>query len=302
MKYFPTDVNEDLHKFGFNDVGDFIMSSETHNESIIRLISMDNRPYLDKIKTVYPVYKYNHQAKFLTKASSQNVMKEYIPSRYIYKILPDIYFKDEDKYRVPKQLLEMSREEVEAICLDYIEKCGKVEGELEKALLVSNLVYDYIHNNYHLLDEVATLEERVCKLRKVNKVLKEKLFENTLKSFKSSIKMNNINKMKTSLLELNKINVLLKDLDSLSKHTNMTNYSLQRDLIKKIINEISNMKYSDIRIVESIKEHLKRYDNISLNLINEFKMILVELREQMITFEIYGYVDSSEPLPYVSII
>ncbi len=278
------------------------MISDMHNESIIRLISMDNRPYFDKIKTVYPTYKFNHQAKLITKTSSQNIMNDYIPSRHIYKELPDFYFKDEGSFRVPNQLLELAREEVEGICIDYMEKCGKVEGELEKALSKSNLIYDYIHSNYHLLDEVATLEERVSKLRKVNKVLKEKLFENTLKSFKTSIKMNNINKIKSSLFELNKISGLLKELDTLSKHTNMTNYSVQRDLIKEIINAISNMKYSDIKIVESMKEHLKRYDNISLNLINEFKIILVELREQMMTFEIYGYVDPTEPVPYVSII
>jgi MFS superfamily sulfate permease-like transporter len=285
-------------------MGEFLNNSNADhpNESIIRLINMDSRLYIDKIRLVYPTFRLNHHITNVSKSNNQREMKEYIPTTLVYKILPDCYFKDENQFKVPNSLLEKAREDVESKCIDYIEKCGEVEFELEKALSKSNLVYDYIHNNYYLLDKVATLEENVQKLKKNNKILKQKYFINTVKSFKNSIRLKNINQMKSTLNDLNKINLLIKQLEKLSQQSSLSNYSEQKDMLKEIMTAIKNIKCENVNIIESIKAQLKEYENITQYLINEFKIILREIREQMFTFEIYGYVDASESIPYVSIL
>jgi hypothetical protein len=295
-------MNDDLYKFSVNDLGDYLLTSNSirsnNDISLISMVLQDSRNYYQKIRNVYPNFKFNHYNKYATKNKNNNTL--YNQSKEIYKLLPNFYFNDEQNFKIPSNLLEKNDIEVQSLCMEYIEKCGVVEMELEKSLSKSSIIYDYIQNNIYLRDKIIYLLDKIKIIKKDGDKLKKSFLTNSVKLISIGGKEKNLKKVKDIAEDINKIRILFDYINTLSSDFE-NYYTEKKNTLFKIKHILKNIKQYDLKIIENFENEFKILNNYSSSLIKNFEIILKEIKDKIIIFDMETYVEDNSLVDHVSI-
>lgn len=204
-----------MRKFNFQDISP-LTGPINSSRSSSNLISESYTGYLNKIEKHFVDFKINHYvkqnekyvARKATSSRCDTLDISHTSSTKINSSIPAEYF--ETDYKVNGQLLESDTEVLENTMLDLIEKCGKVERELENKLTHSSSIYGYINSNLPMLGSVDDFLMKLREMKQNNQCLKEKFMVNANSLIGKGIKKRNSQKVMDVLAYIKKISNMVQ--------------------------------------------------------------------------------------------
>jgi hypothetical protein len=214
--------------------------------------------------------------------------------------LPSEYLKPEKEFKIERLTLEKKVDDLQGTVMEYIEKGGMIEMEVEKILSNSSSIYNYIENNLSLVPQVNFFLERVKKHKEAKINFRKYFLLNANKLILKGNKKKNCEKVKNILKNVNTLVEIIENLTNLSKDPSKV--CEENDLLNKGKEIIKQMKSnSKIRIFAVLEKELLNYNSKSSEKMNEeFCKLFMKMMKGTISFvNTTDDYDSNEEMKYV---
>lgn len=150
-----------------------------------------------------------HSKKIILKALRFKIAK-YITALLVYflnleskarfmKIVPNDFF--QSAYRIKDDVLNFDIVKMIQYSEELAEKCGDIDFELNKIIVNSNKLFDYINENMNLKDDIEKQIILIRSMKEKKSIISKCILINSLKSIKFGIKKNNISKILSSVMK-----------------------------------------------------------------------------------------------------
>jgi hypothetical protein len=290
-----TDISKDFEKFTDISSPRSHTSSRSSKLSFKDLLNESYEDYLNKIKTEFAIYKANHHRKLKfasdLNASRINLVEAddltiYQSSHRIYKLISSDFF-NAINFKINKEILEKSREQIEKYCRELIEKCGDVEIEIERILQHSAKLYNYITNNLQpLYTDLNYFYEKVKQMKSSKVLMKKTLLVNSAKQIKLGMKKDKLKKVYQMMKDFKSLKEILDLLRILSK--DQSKYQITQDLINKGKDLLNRLKVNSQspKILKLYAEEFQKVCSKSLDKVQiEFGNVLSETLNSLVKFK-----------------
>ncbi len=285
------DVSLDFSKFDsvFFEEHSRIDTQQNINTNVLKLLDEDYNQYIKSLKKIYPIFKFNHSAKFPLiknnkKENENNIIENNIDNFEYFTPKEIINLFNEDKnylinpnlYKLNSELLEKNNiKELNKIIKFFDKKIQHYEIILNKILIHSNCIINWILNNNYLEFKIIKYQNEIKLKREKEKNSRKKFIKSYGKSILLKIKKNNI---LNSLKQIKKINEIYNKFKSINFST--LNLNQENFLISEIQSEI--VKYKNLNKNVKILNYIDKEINLKINVseskyINSFVSIIDEI-------------------------
>lgn len=291
-----SELELDMEKFSTVDIGSPRSLSSNHStkNSFKELLNENMDQYINSIKPEYEKYKVNHChfKKIADNNSNINVLNDknllYQSHLTVLTCIDKDFIINEKEFKIRKELLSQKKEFIAHSNHELIEKCGRIELELEKTLEYSHKMSNYISVNLTPLENyVNEVVIRINKWKDQMNFLKRNIINNSTQLLLKGIKAKSQEK---ALMYLDKLKKL-KDIIDLLKiiSTNPKKYKLALELItkgKEVIQKMKIIKNPSINLLSLFEKELNDYSSKCCEQINtEFDSVLIELFKDFLKFK-----------------
>ena len=289
------DVSLDFSKFDsvFFEEHSRIDTQQNINTNVLKLLDEDYNQYIKSLKKIYPIFKFNHSAKFPLIKNNKNIEKkenenniiennidnfEYFTPKEIINLFNEDknYLINPNLYKLNSELLEKNNiKELNKIIKFFDKKIQHYEIILNKILIHSNCIINWILNNNYLEFKIIKYQNEIKLKREKEKNSRKKFIKSYGKSILLKIKKNNI---LNSLKQIKKINEIYNKFKSINFST--LNLNQENILISEIQSEI--VKYKNLNKNVKILNYIDKEINLKINVseskyINSFVSIIDEI-------------------------
>ena len=289
------DVSLDFSKFDsvFFEEHSRIDTQQNINTNVLKLLDEDYNQYIKSLKKIYPIFKFNHSAKFPLIKNNKNIEKkenenniiennidnfEYFTPKEIINLFNEDknYLINPNLYKLNSELLEKNNiKELNKIIKFFDKKIQHYEIILNKILIHSNCIINWILNNNYLEFKIIKYQNEIKLKREKEKNSRKKFIKSYGKSILLKIKKNNI---LNSLKQIKKINEIYNKFKSINFST--LNLNQENFLISEIQSEI--VKYKNLNKNVKILNYIDKEINLKINVseskyINSFVSIIDEI-------------------------
>ena len=206
------DVSLDFSKFDsvFFEEHSRIDTQQNINTNVLKLLDEDYNQYIKSLKKIYPIFKFNHSAKFPLIKNNKNIEKkenenniiennidnfEYFTPKEIINLINEDknYLINPNLYKLNSELLEKNNiKELNKIIKFFDKKIQHYEIILNKILIHSNCIINWILNNNYLEFKIIKYQNEIKLKREKEKNSRKKFIKSYGKSILLKIKKNNI--------------------------------------------------------------------------------------------------------------
>ena len=288
------DVSLDFSKFDsvFFEEHSRIDTQQNINTNVLKLLDEDYNQYIKSLKKIYPIFKFNHSAKFPLlknnnfekKENENNIIDNNIDKFEYFTPKEIINLFNEDKnylinpnlYKLSDELLEKNNiKELNKIIKFFDKKIQHYEIILNKILIHSNCIINWIINNNYLEFKIIKYQNEIKLKREKEKNSRKKFIKSYGKSILLKIKKNNILNSLKHIKKINEIYIKFKSINFSSLNLNQENI-----LISEIQSEI--VKYKNINKNVKLLNYIDKEINLKINVseskyINSFVSIIDEI-------------------------
>ena len=288
------DVSLDFSKFDsvFFEEHSRIDTQQNIITNVLQLLDEDYNQYIKSLKKIYPIFKFNHSAKFpllknnnLEKKENENNIIdnnidkfEYFTPKEIINLFNEDknYLINPNLYKLSDELLEKNNiKELNKIIKFFDKKIQHYEIILNKILIHSNCIINWIINNNYLEFKIIKYQNEIKLKREKEKNSRKKFIKSYGKSILLKIKKNNILNSLKHIKKINEIYIKFKSINFSSLNLNQENI-----LISEIQSEI--VKYKNINKNVKLLNYIDKEINLKINVseskyINSFVSIIDEI-------------------------
>ena len=288
------DVSLDFSKFDsvFFEEHSRIDTQQNIITNVLQLLDEDYNQYIKSLKKIYPIFKFNHSAKFPLlknnnfekKENENNIIDNNIDKFEYFTPKEIINLFNEDKnylinpnlYKLSDELLEKNNiKELNKIIKFFDKKIQHYEIILNKILIHSNCIINWIINNNYLEFKIIKYQNEIKLKREKEKNSRKKFIKSYGKSILLKIKKNNILNSLKHIKKINEIYIKFKSINFSSLNLNQENI-----LISEIQSEI--VKYKNINKNVKLLNYIDKEINLKINVseskyINSFVSIIDEI-------------------------
>lgn len=284
---FDFELSKDIEKFSTVDIGSPRSLSSNHSAKISfkELLNENMDQYINSIKPQYEKFKVNHC--HIKKAADNNIIVNvnydkgqiYQSNANVLASIDKEFTINEKEFKIRKELLSQKKEFITHSNHELIEKCGKIELELEKTLEYIYKMSNYICFNLSPLEQyVNDLVTRVNNWKEQLNFLKQNILTNSTQLLLKGIKNKNNKKVLLYMDKLKKLKDIVDLLKILS--INPKKYKLALELItkgKEIINKLRTAHQLSLKLLGVFETELNEYSSKCCEQItSEFNSVLVE--------------------------
>ena len=288
------DVSLDFSKFDsvFFEEHSRIDTQQNIITNVLQLLDEDYNQYIKSLKKIYPIFKFNHSAKFPLlknnnfekKENENNIIDNNIDKFEYFTPKEIINLFNEDKnylinpnlYKLSDELLEKNNiKELNKIIKFFDKKIQHYEIILNKILIHSNCIINWIINNNYLEFKIIKYQNEIKLKREKEKNSRKKFIKSYGKSILLKIKKNNILNSLKHIKKINEIYIKFKSINFSTLNLNQENI-----LISEIQSEI--VKYKNINKNVKLLNYIDKEINLKINVseskyINSFVSIIDEI-------------------------